>query len=147
MKLIFDYFIAGTPAPQPRPRTFINKAGRSQTISNSSNRIKQWKSELSAGFLQLKASEPHLHNITGALSLSLVFYMPQPKKGKKDALCHLNKPDLDNLTKAVKDVMEDCEIIMNDSQIWQYVEPFKKRWAVKGLGLNPGVHIRLFSED
>ncbi len=71
------------------------------------------------------------HNVYMPDRPRIVFYMPMPKswsKKKKAAMNgqpHLNKPDLDNLLKALFDAVYD-----DDAHIWcVYAE---KRWAYDG---------------
>lgn len=63
--------------------------------------------------------------------LDVLFLIPMPeswskkKKEKMNGLPHKQKPDTDNLTKAVKDALKK-----DDSDVW--LEKAEKRWAFKG---------------
>lgn len=48
--------------------------------------------------------------------MDLVFLLPRPKSLPKKIIHHTKKPDLDNLTKSIKDALEGI-FFKNDSQI------------------------------
>jgi Holliday junction resolvase RusA-like endonuclease len=96
--------VEGTPKPQKRHRT-SSKNGFTRSYDPSSKD----KSIFEKLLLQSKHKK-----LTGAISLSLTFYMPRPKHhfrtGKykhklkaKSPVLHINKPDIDNLIKFVLD--------------------------------------------
>ena len=64
-------------------------------------------------------------------TLDVLFLIPMPnswsnkKKEKMNGLPHKQKPDTDNLVKAVKDALKK-----DDSDVW--LEKAEKRWAYKG---------------
>lgn len=64
-------------------------------------------------------------------TLDVLFLIPMPntwskkKKEKMNGLPHKQKPDTDNLIKAVKDALKK-----DDSDVW--LEKAEKRWAYKG---------------
>ena len=142
MKKVFECRCDGIPIAQPRP--IVKKKGKA--ISNH-GKVVGWKNILSYCFMAEMSKRCRFTNIvfplTSPLTMSLVFEMPPPRTVKKpDGGLHLQTPDLDNLTKAVKDELEKSEVVKNDSQIAEYVEPFKKIWSN-----NPGVTIILFEGD
>lgn len=63
--------------------------------------------------------------------LDAVYFIPMPdswsqkKKELMNGMPHEQKPDTDNITKAIKDTM-----LKNDSKVW--FESCQKRWAYKG---------------
>ena len=77
----------------------------------------------------------------GPLAFGLVFYLPMPaswSKKKRAALLHsphCQKPDLDNLAKAVLDGL--LPVIGDDCRVWQF-DVLRKLWAERG-----GTHIRI----
>ncbi len=68
---------------------------------------------------------------TGFLSVEFILKMPKSwsKKKKKEMYGkpHTCRPDLDNLTKALKDTL-----YQEDSAIHSYMEPFVKKWGETG---------------
>jgi Holliday junction resolvase RusA-like endonuclease len=86
--------------------------------------------------------------LQGAVFLGCSFYMPRPKSHfkKTGALkesspdWHTNKPDSDNLLKAVKDALTNCQIWRDDAQV------AKVRVAKSYVNLkdcSPGVQITI----
>jgi len=71
----------------------------------------------------------------GPLTVGLVFYLPMPaswSKRKRAAMLHsphCQKPDLDNLAKAVLDGLQP--IIGDDCRVWQF-GVLRKLWAEHG---------------
>ncbi len=117
--------VEGVPKSQKRHRTSsVNGYIRNYDPSSKDKSVFEKK---------LTQSNPKL--LTGAISLSLTFYMPRPKnhyrtgrykhklKGKSPVY-HLNKPDIDNLIKFVLDSGNGI-LWKDDSQIFQ-IEALKK---------------------
>lgn len=65
--------------------------------------------------------------------LGFEFHIPMPeswskkKKAEMQGKPHQQKPDLDNLIKAVKD-----SLLKDDSHVWKYIEEPKKVWSETG---------------
>jgi Holliday junction resolvase RusA-like endonuclease len=58
--------------------------------------------------------------LDGGVTVALTFAMPRPKRLRKTLsyLPHLAKPDVDNLAKAVLDVLTRVGFWGDDSQVW-----------------------------
>ena len=142
MNLLFECFIPGTPVPQPRPRVF-----KSRAVSNI-GRIKTWK-EIMGIYIKIEAQKTTAElPVTEPVTMSLQFLMPVAKSRLKHNIGstpHTQTPDLDNVTKAVKDCLEDCGIIKNDSLIWRYTPPYEKIWVPKDE--EPGIKIKLYGGE
>lgn len=82
--------------------------------------------------------------LEGPISLSLVFVYPwrkaEPKKNRVGMKPKDTRPDLDNLTKQVCDVMESTGFYTNDSQIAKYE-------LSKWYGDAPELHVELSMID
>ena len=85
--------------------------------------------------LQHAAREAGIEPGDGPVVVGLVFYLPMPaswSKRKRAALLHsphCQKPDLDNLAKAVLDGLQP--IIGDDCRVWQF-GVLRKLWAEHG---------------
>jgi Holliday junction resolvase RusA-like endonuclease len=124
-----QFFVAGTPKPQPRPRAFaFNGHARVYDAGTAEG----WKSLIAVAAKECLPAEP----ITGPVELTVEFYMPRPKshhtgKGKikhaHEDIRHTQKPDTDNLVKAVKDCLSTLRMWKDDSQVWR--ENVSKEWT------------------
>lgn len=124
------FFARGTPAAQPRPR-MVRATGRTYNPPTAD----AWKAAVKATWRAAyeQALDRHLH-------LRLVFYMPRPKahltsKGqltKSAPQFHAQKPDIDNLAKAVMDALTDCGAYKDDCQIVEL--RVSKHWATEIAG-------------
>ena len=99
-----NFFVAGIPVAKPRPRP--GKFGN--VYSPRPKSLKAWEQALYAEMIEHLPKEP----LTGPVLVDLHFLFPRPKshytsKGKLKTsapMCHIIKPDRDNLEKPVLDV-------------------------------------------
>lgn len=138
-----EFTVIGLPEPKGSTRSFAfhakNKATgeplyvngkpvlRSATTSDNP-KLKDWQGAVAEGarrsLEQLPASERGL--LSGPVAIDVVFELPRPKSLPKRVVAHLTKPDLDKLTRAVKDAL--THVIWNDDS--QVVEMhMRKRYA------------------
>ena len=103
--------------PVPKPRM----TGKSAIYSDTAKRYYSWKDELNL----------LVGNFRCGHELSLVFTMPMPKSWSKakraamDTTPHQQKPDIDNLIKAVLDALYE-----DDSCVWNISAA--KFWGTEG---------------
>ena len=127
------FFIEGIPKPKQRPRW----SGKFMYSPKS-----EWEKVVDAYFGESKEL------IDTPLRVDMTFYMPRPKKhyrtGKyshilKDnsPVWHTNKPDRDNLEKAVLDCMTKSGLLKDDCIVCR--GGIQKKWA----NCNSGVLIEL----
>ncbi len=129
-------FVEGTPKAQPRHRT--TKDGHVFTPDSAEG----WRQRIAAALVPVRPPEPHL----GPVHLACSFVFERPRKhfrangDIKDRFHddrHIQKPDLDNLVKSLKDEMQQMGIMRNDSQVWRLAA--EKIWC--GKGERPGLHL------
>lgn len=127
----FTFSVAGTPRPQPRPR-FVN--GRA--VSTASPKAKLWRAGVArAAKAAVAARGDAVPLFRGPVQLRATFtFAPPDGAPERIGTPHTLKPDASNLLKLVEDVMEDCGVFKNDSQISR--GPPEKWW-----GSRPGVVI------
>jgi len=132
------FFVSGEPKPQPRPRAWARKFGaavRAGVYDNGG--ADGWKAAIIAQANEHRPAAP----LTGPLEIAVSFYMPRPKghygsgrnAGKLRAsapLAHTQKPDCDNLIKAVLDAMTVGGWWGDDAQIISMRTD--KQWAQDG---------------
>ena len=128
-------FIEGTPKPKQRPRW----SGKFMYSPKT-----EWEKILTNHFNGLDDYYKH------AIQVDMTFYMPRPKKhyrtGKYSDLLrddtpktwHTNKPDRDNLEKAVLDCMTKGEILKDDCIVC--TGTIQKKWA----NAKSGVYIEIW---
>lgn len=109
-----SYTVIGIPRPQSRPRVFFNK-GRTIAYSPKTD----WFNIVYTRTLEEKLKRKL--KLSGALEVILIFCLPIPKSISKKKRAELHyitkKPDLDNLSKAVMDAINNTGIWEDDSQI------------------------------
>lgn len=145
MTITFEVF--GTPKGQPRARAFAQRFGNKFSARMyDPGTADEWKETLYFGLrgeLNKISAQPSL----GAFKVSLRFTMPRPKShlGKRGLKAsaprfHFGKPDIDNLTKLILDVItKDGRVWRDDSQVTTII-------ACKGYvveGQRPGVWVSI----
>jgi Holliday junction resolvase RusA-like endonuclease len=142
----FCFFAQGIPKPQPRPRAFARKMGNGKFAARvyDAGTAEAWKSDIA---IAARRCYPDRSPLTGPLMLDIEFAMPRPKShfrsGKRsDELrddaprWHSQKPDCDNLAKAVMDALTQLGgFWIDDSQAC--VVRISKRYTLN----NPGAYI------
>lgn len=142
-KSIGPIFIEGTPKGQPRPRAFSHN-GSARVYDPGT--AEGWKSCIAAALRAELPASP----IEGPINLCMEFRFARPKghvcqKGLRSSAPtkHTQKPDLDNLIKAVKDCCSDIGVWRDDSQIDVYGQA-TKRWAEPGE--KSGMWLTIYAE-
>ena len=126
-----DFFVAGTPKAQPRVKAFV-RGGHAGVYTPDS--AESWKQSVRK---QALTNAPECFT-AAPIRISLDFFLPRPKSHyKRDGslkpnarIWHQNKPDIDNLIKAVTDAITDTQKVwLDDSQICEIT-------ATKTYGIN-----------
>lgn len=119
--------VIGIPRPQPRPRFM-----KGRVVSTADPKAKLWRLMVKRTVTQAMDGR---EAFAGAVKLSVVFrFRPVVSKLSLIGQAHTHKPDASNLLKLVEDVMEECGVFRNDSQISK-PEPVKL-WAHEaGMGV------------
>ena len=103
---VYNFFVAGIPKPQPRPR--ITKSGHVYTPES----VKVWKDAVK--LTALKHFDQTI--LTEPLVVTIRFYLPKPKGMKQlGKVFHSKKPDIDNLLKSTLDAL--CPLWEDDSLV------------------------------
>ena len=133
MSLNITFSVTGDPKPQPRPRAFARNMGGGKFAARvyDAGTAEGWKSLVA---LAAKAHVPP-SPCESPLLVSLVFYIARPKshytsKGElrpSAPILPINKPDADNLAKAVLDCLTQIGMWRDDGQVC--VLHVEKRYA------------------
>lgn len=126
----WSVFVPITPVAQPRQR-ISTIGGHARSYLPKKHPVHGYKLAL-----QHAAREAGIDDVAGGpLTVGLVFYLPMPaswSKKKREAMLHsphCQKPDLDNLAKAVLDGLQP--VIGDDCRVWQF-GVLRKLWAEHG---------------
>lgn len=128
---MITFRVDGEPKAQPRPRAYAFHGHARMYDAGTSN---GWKKLVSY------AAKPYCHKtpLLGPLRVNLHFWFSRPKShyGKSKGKPYIkesaprsmtNKPDVDNLAKAVMDALTDVGMWGDDSQI--IITEISKEWA------------------
>lgn len=153
---MIQFFVPGTPKAQPRPRATM-RGGRAGVYDPGS--AGEWKLAIRQALsLALLDSEEGREMMRAAkehrdpLRLAVSFSMPRPQKhlrkgGLRDDAprhWHTQKPDGDNLLKAVLDAINDSGHWADDSQA--VVTIAQKTWTPPGKESGAMINIRKMGE-
>lgn len=132
-RVAINLFVAGDPKAQPRPRAFARKFGNGtvQARVYDAGTAEGWKGAIAL------AIRPHLPSpaLAGAVRVDADFIFARPKclKRKCDPARefeHCQKPDRDNLEKALLDCLKTLGVFdRDDSQVC--AGEVRKLWAAK----------------
>ena len=126
------FYASGKPAGQPRPRAFSirQKAGKALIRMYDPHTADGWRAAVAA------AARPHIPTtpICEPVTVRLAFWFERPlshstKKGVRQNAphWHTQKPDADNLAKAVLDELTNRGLWKDDTQVASLV--VTKRWG------------------
>ena len=147
-------FIFGDPKGQPRARAFARKMGAKHVARMYDSDVADaWKRAVDLGIEREweHMAQPLVLDPVGAFEVKLTFFFRRPKshygKGghvKASApVCHVSKPDADNLAKLVLDrITRGGRIWRDDSQVARLrVEKF---WAITDARIGVYVSVERF---
>jgi len=147
-----NIFIFGDPKGQPRARAFARKMGSKHVARMYDSDVADaWKRAVHLGIEREHQAQPVVLDPVGAFEVKLTFFFRRPKshygKGghvKASApVCHVSKPDADNLAKLVLDrITRGGQIWRDDSQVARLrVEKF---WAITNARIGVYVSVKRF---
>lgn len=125
--------VGGTPRPQQRPRRL-----KGRWVSSPDKKLQLWRSAVERACCAAIKDHGSPPLFTGAVRVNMGFQFAPPASDPHRSGPHTQRPDKDNLEKAVLDVMEASGMFANDCQV--SVGEVAKTW-----GAQPGL-IALISE-
>lgn len=104
--------ISGLPKPQGSKRVYNGRV-----VEAAGNALKAWRRAI-ADECQAQVTEGH-KLLTGAIEVSVVFYLPRPKTVKEsDRKLPIVPPDIDKLARGLLDGIGQSQVIWgDDSQV------------------------------
>lgn len=130
------FVVVGQPVPQGSKKAFVMN-GRAVMVDDNKKGLKTWRKLVNRkAAVAVRGMRPA--DKADALALSLDFRLERGKSVKRQ---HATvAPDLDKLTRAVKDALTGV-VYVDDSQVVEYYAPYCKRYCAPGE--SPGVTIRV----
>ena len=116
-------WVSGTPQPQGSTRSFNHsRTGEIITLHANSARLDAWRNRITLEVRQYLNRHPDDAVPTGPLGVALDIYLPRPKNHSKaraaaDRRWHYTRPDLDKLTRAVLDALDNANLFTDDAQV------------------------------
>ena len=133
---MITFFVEGDPVGQPRARAFAmrsKKAGKTLVRMYDAGTADGWRRRVSLAVKQYLPKVPH----AGPMAIRLEFYFGRPKshygkRGLRPAApsMHTQKPDADNLAKAVLDELTRARLWNDDTQVTDM--QVTKAWDARG---------------
>lgn len=121
---MISFTVPGNPVAQPRVKA--RKSGNFIQIYTPDKKVKPYKEAIRLVATQAMAGRKPME---GPLAVAIFFYIDRPKshtKKQRECEWHAQKPDLDNLAKAVLDALKEVTW-SDDSQIAEL--RLRKQWA------------------
>mgnify|MGYP003335082307 FL=1 len=121
--------VPGEPIGQPRHRV-CTIGGQARMYLPKSHPVHAFKAAIRAAFIQ---EAKRWRTIQGPVLVNINVWFGIPaswSRKKRTSYCglyHAQKPDADNVVKAVLDALTDCEVWVDDSQV--AICQVTKRWA------------------
>lgn len=141
----WSFFAGGQPKGQPRPRAFAFQ-GRARMYDPGT--AEHWKAAVAAAAKDSGCRT----GMTCPVCVEIVFQFMRPKShfgrnGMKDSApeCHAQKPDLDNLAKAVLDALTAIGVWRDDSQVIELLA--RKVWVSDPLEQGAHIAVSATGED
>jgi Holliday junction resolvase RusA-like endonuclease len=148
-------FIFGDPKGQPRARAFARKMGAKHVARMYDSDVADaWKRAVDLGIEREHRAQPLVLDPVGAFDCKLMFFFRRPKSHYGKAghvkasapVCHVSKPDADNLAKLVLDrITRGGRIWRDDSQVAKlHVE---KYWAITDARIGVYLSVERFEAE
>ena len=117
-------FVPGIPQPQGSKNAYVR--GQRAVIVEANKKLMPWRKSVSEA---LEAANVSCQPLEGALTLEVVFFLPQARTNKKPYPSQ--KPDLDKMIRGIGDAATQSGCIEDDAQIVEIVA--HKLWASEEL--------------
>lgn len=111
---MITFTVYGTPVPKGSTKAFYVKALGRAVVTHDNKRTKPWQESVVSAAREAIASAAPLE---GPVALKLRFYVPRPKSAPRRVVEPTKKPDLDKLTRCVKDGLTRAGVYHDDSQV------------------------------
>lgn len=117
-------FVQGVPQPQGSKNAYVR--GNRAVIVEANKKLAPWRKSVAEA---LEAANASCEPLEGAVTLEVVFFMPQARTNRKPFPSQ--KPDLDKMIRGIGDAATQSGCLQDDSQIVEIVA--HKFWASEEL--------------
>lgn len=117
-------FVQGVPQPQGSKNAYVR--GHRAVIVEANKKLAPWRRSVAEA---LEAANASCEPLEGAVTLEVVFFMPQARTNRKPFPSQ--KPDLDKMIRGIGDAATQSGCLQDDSQIVEIVA--HKFWASEEL--------------
>ena len=108
------FTVYGVAVPKGSMKAFVPKGWTRPVITHDNVKTKPWGQDISRTALETRGDRPVITD--DALVLELQFFLPRPTSLSKRITRHAKRPDLDKLTRTVKDALKGI-VYRDDSQV------------------------------
>lgn len=131
--MTISFIVYGKAEPQGSGKSIISKTTGKPMYKVDNPKLEGWRRDIGT-VARCEMSGAGLGLIEGPISIEATFYLPRPKdllrpKWVAVNLAHVKKPDLDKLTRALKDALR-FTLYHDDSQVTDL--HVRKRYAAAG---------------
>ena len=95
------FVVYGDPSPKGSARAFIPKGWTRPIITSATKGLKQWEAKIAAA----AGIQAHGMLLTGAVIVTVGFFLSRPKSLRKKPTPHIKRPDLDKLIRGATDAL------------------------------------------
>jgi Holliday junction resolvase RusA-like endonuclease len=112
---MISFVVYGTAVPKGSARAFLPKGWTRPIVTATNNaEMKPWSDSIVIAAREALAGARPLE---GPVELMLRFFMPRPKSAPKRVVAPATRPDLDKLTRCVKDALTRAGLYRDDGQV------------------------------
>lgn len=149
MKVILNIVVPGNPVPQGQMIARLRRDGRPYLAPQVGKHWQEWRNKVTVAAQE--ALGEYKPNLKCAYGVLIRFIFPRPPSHlKKDGTLrkgyaepHLNKPDVDNLVKAIHDSLTKAGVWGDDCE----VTSLQATKEYESEDLEPGVHICVLDRE
>jgi Holliday junction resolvase RusA-like endonuclease len=98
---VIQFTVYGDPSPKGSARAFIPKGWTRPIITSATKGLKAWESKIASA----AGAQADGRLLTGAVIVTVAFYLSRPKSAPKKLIPHITRPDLDKLIRGATDAL------------------------------------------
>jgi len=128
---VLTFTVFGVAQPKGSMRAYVPRGMKFPIVTDSNRNARSWAQLVAEGCSRVLADRHVATLETGAVRVSVAFYLPRPKKYSKRGVpvAHVTAPDLDKLARSILDALTSVAWV-DDSQVVELLA--LKRYADVG---------------
>lgn len=132
------FTVFGIASGMGSKKAFTPKGWSRPILTDSNRNLKTWQTLVAGAASRAIAERPDFAIMSGAVRLTIAFYLPRPKSLAKNVTAHTKKPDCSKLLRSTEDALTGV-VYRDDAQI---IEIHASK-AYTGASAPPHVRIRV----